>query len=218
MNSVIKVSILTFALIAFLVTMCIFFSGSIVIQLIYFIGINLIFILIKGKKLYWRLAKSWYKFSILIIFIFSLSWLIFGLIHYNNYLCADLNFFCYKRWFLLGVITMFLLINSVFTIELIIFSITINDILSLPISIKYLKYFILSRTLLIQATARFDDNQLLIKTIPDFQPEYKVNFKNLKILFHKNIILALTFVMYIDQQSEVIGKLIDNRIKHNYKI
>lgn len=216
MNPIIKVSALTLALVTFLVTMCFFFVGSMKVQFIYFLLINVLFLLIKGRDTFWKLAKYWYKFSAIIIGIFTLSWLVCHWLHID-YLCADLSFECYKKWFFLGAITMFILINTVFTVELIIFSITINDIISLPISINYLKGFILARTLLIQATARFDDNQILLKTIPEFQPKYKVNFKNMKILFHKNIILMLTFVFYIDEQSKIIGQLIDNRIKHTYK-
>jgi|GEM_PF-2080147 len=215
MNSITKVTFLFLASITFFILICYVFIENWIIQTGYFIFINLLFLTLKGRNTYFKLAHYWFKFATFILFIYFLTWLLVSYFGFN-YGCNEFSVTCLNYWLCLGGRTSILLINTVLTIELLILSVTINDIVSLPISIKYLKVFILTRTLLLQATSRFENNIILVKTIPEFQLTYKISFKNLKVLFHKNIILMLTFIFYILEQSEILGELIDNRIKHNH--
>lgn len=216
MKSSIKIIALTLILALFIVVMNYMFSTSLILQFVYFIIINAFFMYSKGWKMFWKLAKYWYKFSFVIIILFGLFFLLnTHFIHYD-YICLSNSFECFSKWIMVGIITALLLINTVFTIEIIILAITVNDIISLPIPIKYLKVFILARTLMLQTVSRFEDNELLIKTVPEFQVKKAGVLNNFKFEFHKRIILILTFVFFVLEQSEILGSLIDNRINHNH--
>ncbi len=216
MKPTMKILALSIVLVLFIIVMNYVFSISLTIQSIYFLLINAFFIYSKGWKTFFKLAKYWYKFSFIIIALFGVFYFLNAhFIHYD-YICLSNSVECFSKWIMVGVITALLLINTVFTIELIILAITVNDIISLPIPIKYLKIFILARTLMLQTISRFENNELLIKTVPEFQVKKTGVMNNFKFEFHKRIILILTFVFFVLEQSEILGSLIDNRINHNH--
>lgn len=216
MKPAIKIPALSIILVLFIVVMNYVFSTSFFIQFVYFLLINAFFMYSKGWKTFWKLAKYWYKFSFIIVALFGLFYLLNTYFIHYDYICSSNSFECLSKWIMVGIITALLLINTVFTIELIILAITVNDIISLPIPIKYLKVFILARTLMLQTISRFENNELLIKTVPEFQVKKTGVLNNFKFEFHKRIILILTFVFFVLEQSEILGSLIDNRINHNH--
>lgn len=172
------------------------------------IFVVLIFFFIHGAKVFWKLSKFWIKFALILISVFML----FGIIQ-----CNGIEIICMKECFHNGSQTALILLNTVFILELFILSITINDILSINISIEYLKVFILMRTLMNQVLAKFENDKILFNIIPEFQIKQKSKLKALKPMFLKNIIHIMTLTFFIKEQGDILGPLIDNRIIHIHK-
>jgi len=186
-----------------------FFYNVFILLLITFIFIATIFYFYQGKEVFWRLGKFWFKFAIFLIFVFF----IFSIFRCNSFE----NFKCILARTKLGINTALLLLNTVFILELFILSITINDILSIKVNIRFLKFLILTRTLFTQGITKFKNEKILFDIIPNFQIKMKPTFSNLKPIFFQNIIYILTITFYILEQAKILGPLIDNRIKHLYK-
>ena len=168
----------------------------------------LLFYIFYGAKVFWKLAKFWIKFALFLIAVFVL----FGIIN-----CSGFERSCLTESFLNGSKTALILLNTVFILELYILSITIDDILSINLPIKYLKVLILMRTLMNQVLAKFENDKILFNIIPEFQIVHKSKLKNLKPMFIKNLIHIMTLTFFIKEQGDILGPLIDNRIIHTHK-
>jgi len=208
MKSKLKISIGLFLTLSLVLVLNYIFSENIMVLSIFFVSISILFFLLQGKKMFWKLGKYWLKFALFLVFVFAF----FGL-----FKCGGLNYKCILERTEMGIITALILLNTVYAVELFILSITINDILSLNLPIKYLKFLILTRTLMTQGVAKFENDNVLFNIIPEFQIERKISFKNLKPIFFQKIILIITITFYLIEQGEILGSLIDNRINHIYK-
>jgi len=208
MKSKLKISIGLILTLSLVLVLNYIFSENIIVLSIFFVTISLLFFILQGKKLFWKLGKYWLKFALFLVFVFAF---------FGFFKCGGLNYDCILERTEIGVITALILLNTVYAVELFILSITINDILSFNLPIKYLKFLILTRTLMTQGVAKFENDNVLFNIIPEFQIERKISFKNLKPIFFQKIILIITITFYLIEQGEILGSLIDNRINHIYK-
>jgi len=182
--------------------------NNLLILSILLICVVFLFYIIHGATVFWKLAKFWLKFALLLIGVF----IVFGYL-----LCGEIETNCLKESFLSGSKTALILLNTVYILELFILSITINDILSINLPIRYLKILILLRTLMNQVQSKFDNEKILFNIIPEFQIVHKSKLRSIKPLFLKNIIYIMTLTFFIKEQGDILGPMIDNRIIHTHK-
>jgi hypothetical protein len=183
------------------------FSSNLPVLVISLLLVVLLFNIVHQFKSFVKFAKFWFRFAIVLVSIFVLLGIIqngFDVLHLKETLRN-------------GILTALILLNTVFVVELFILSITINDILSINIPIKYLKFFILMRTLMVRGMAKFDNEKVLFNIIPEFQHNKKINFRNIKSAFMQNLVLIMTIAFYVIEQGKILGPLIDNRIRHIYE-
>ncbi len=167
-----------------------------------------LFYVFHGAKTFWKLAKFWLKFAVVLIGVF----LMFGFFE-----CSNIQDGCIQNKLIDGVKTALLLLNTVYILEMFILSITINDILSINLPIDYLKILILARTLMSQILAKFENDKILFNIIPEFQTTKNSKIKNIKPMFLKNLIHIMTLTFFIKEQGDILGQMIDNRIIHIHK-
>ena len=187
----------------------IFFKNNIFVLIASFFLITLLYIYNKDFSKNWKFSKYWFKFAIFLIVVFIISgFIICNKISFNSCVLSKIKE---------GLNTSFLLLNTVFILELFISSITVNDILSFNINIKYLKYFIFMRTLITQSVAKFNNEKILFDIIPSFQKKRnRWNISSIKPIFVQNIIYSITIIIFVLEQRKILAPLIENRIKHLY--
>lgn len=183
------------------------FNNSISVLLPTFLIVSIFYIYTKGFSKFWKFGKYWFKFAIFLFVIFVISgFIICKIISFNQ---------CVFEKIREGINTDLLLLNTVFILELFITSITVNDILSLNINIKYLKYLIFTRTLITHSIAKFNNEKILFDIIPSFQKKKgRWKLSSIKFRFIQNIIYSITIIIFILEQRKILAPLIENRIKH----
>jgi len=207
MKSKLKIYLGGAVLVLFIVASNYIFSANLPVLVFSLFLVSILFNVVHQFKSFLKVAKFWFRFAILLLGIFALFSVIqhgFDVLYLKEALCN-------------GILTALILLNTVFSVELFVLSITINDILSINIPIKYLKFFILMRTLLVRGMAKFDNDKVLFNIIPELQHNKKINLKNIKSVFMQNLVLIITIAFYVIDQGKILGPLIDNRIKHIYE-
>ena len=207
MKSKLKIYLGGPGLVLFIIASNYVFSTNLSFLVVSLCLVILFFNFIHQFKSFFKVAKFWFRFVLLLLGIFAF----FSVVKHG----FDVLYLKEALWN--GIVTALILLNTVFSVELFVLSITINDILSIDIPIKYLKFFILMRTLLVRGMAKFDNDKVLFNIIPELQHNKNINFKNIKSVFMQNLVLIITIAFYVIDQGKILGPLIDNRIKHIYE-
>lgn len=192
------------ALIVFIGVTNYIFSSNFMFLFISLLAVMMLFYFVHRLMHFVRLVKFWFKFAVLLVCVF----MVMGLVT-NGF-----NLLVLKESLMNGILTILILLNTVFAVELFILSVTVNDILAVNIPIQYLKFFILMRTLAVRGIAKFDNEKIIFNIIPEFKRNKKINLSNIKSVFMQNLVLIITIAFYIIEQGKILGPLIDNRIKH----
>jgi len=113
-------------------------------------------------------------------------------------------------WLHYGGCRIILFINTLLYVQLIISYIRIEDIISLPYSMKYKKGIILGKALFRQAIEYVGELEFHLKLLP----EYQIKHLSLSQWFKFKLQLTFAVIIMLLRESKTKGELIDNRIKH----
>ena len=197
------------SIILFLIFICILWLNQLEVQvyfLILVIGINC-----WKYKAYtvWKEVKYLMPFVLVMMTVYSILGLL--KVKFDNNLANNNHLF--RSWFEYGFVRSILFVSSVLFLQFVLSFITLKEILSLPIRIKYLKALILGRSLFTYATSQIQRIDFYINLIPYYQQ----NRLKTQDKFKQKIVLIVALVDVVLKESELLGELIDNRIKHCYK-
>lgn len=168
-----KIIVLTIYLIVFIYLFSYRFLDNQLAQTGYFLLISTIYCLKNTFKSYLNDLKMFIPF-VLSMFVIYLLFGICGLKGFGNY-SPETNLLGY--WTLFGVRRIFLFLSTVLSFGTIFSFISINDITSLPINIKYLKCIILGKSLFENANNSFERFDFFISIFPEFQQQERIGLK-----------------------------------------
>lgn len=186
------------------------FLDNQLIQTEYFIFISILYCLKNSFKSFFKDLKVFLPFISSMLLIY----LLFGLFGFKGFGDYNPQSSTIIYWTLFGVRRIFLFLSTALTFGTAFSFISIDDITSLPIDIKYLKFIILGKSLFENANNSFERFDFFIQMFPEFQKEEK---QGLKKKFKKNLLIILGLIFFIIRESNIQGELIDNRIKHCFK-
>ncbi len=117
-------------------------------------------------------------------------------------------------WLIYGINRVFCFLNTALSLSLLLSWFRIDDVLALPIPIRYTKALILGRSLFSKARGALDDIDLHLRHFPDQRFLPARWHLRLFAAFQRQLLLILTLIFYILEEAEIQGELIDNRITH----
>ncbi|GAK51176.1 hypothetical protein U14_02418 [Candidatus Moduliflexus flocculans] len=117
-------------------------------------------------------------------------------------------------WLLYGVNRVLCFLNTALSLSLLLSWFQVNDVLALPIPIRYTKALILGRSLFTKARGALDEIDLHLRHFPDQRFLPARWHLRLFAAFQRQLLLVLTLIFYILEEAEIQGELIDNRITH----
>ena len=135
----------------------------------------------------------------------------FGLLHVKHDQPQQSAF---AFWLMYGVNRALCFLNTALSFSLLLSWIRIDDVLALPIPIRYAKALILGRSLFAKAQGALDDIDLHLRHFPDQRFLPARWHLRLFSAFQRQLLLVLTLIFYILEEAEIQGELIDNRITH----
>ncbi len=206
MKTLIKLGIATTILGMFIWIFCILYIDSIPIQSIAVIAFGILLGSVRGVHDF----VTEVKLLMPLCSILALGYLAFAVLGVNPYQSGSQSISTFQYWIHYGATRILLLISTIFIIRLLMGFFAIQDILDLPINMRYKKVFILGNILYHIATTQSNDIVQSIDAIPTNQNQQRG--LNKMVMQKLNYILALLFMVFRD--SKVRGELIDNRIKH----
>lgn len=221
-----KVTLLAVLTISCLWLVCYKFVLAFPFQFAFLFFANVIYAGLNGFRANLKLWKTWIK-RLLILLIVNLV-----------FAYVDIRFDVYNKFFhafgytgdLYGSVskidfyrinitkTFLTLMNTVVLLDTVLNLITFSDLLFLPVSIHMTKKMLFFKSILNFLTDKVKLNDIAADMIPEFQHYQSQNrFVDFRFLFKKNLISILTMLKLVNEQSLIIGELIDNKINHTIK-
>ncbi len=117
-------------------------------------------------------------------------------------------------WIMYGLLRSLSFINTIFFIQIILSYVSINDIITLPLSIDAKKHLILGRALFNHAITQIGNIELHLRLLPEFQRSRL----SLKQWFRFKLQQSFAIICMLLREAKLKGELIDNRIQHCYTI
>ncbi|MGX5818741.1 hypothetical protein ACWKWU_11125 [Chitinophaga lutea] len=115
--------------------------------------------------------------------------------------------------------TFLTLMNTILILEIAVQKITFADLLRLPIHPDLKKHLLFFRSILNFLIEKIDMNDIVFDTIPEYQFYPKSGFiSDFKHHYKKNLILIFTLIKIVNEQSIIIGELIENKLTHTNTI
>ncbi len=209
MKTVLKIIAVLLIVILFIIFPCILWLDKTLAQSSLFILISFVFLVRLGAEKY----VSEFKLLIPFVSILFVVYLVFGLVGFRASSIHTGVFTILDYWIFFALSRIFLLLSTVFLIQILFSYFTVQDILKLPIGIHHLKVVILGRTLYLLALDSLQNLELHIASVPTNQSQTS----KLKLFLHKKLALILALLFMVVKESQIGGELIDNRIRHCYR-
>jgi len=205
MKNLLKITLVVFILIAYVYISGFAYADELVIQIL-MVAIVLLLSMLRFKR-----QRFINELRLILPFIATMLivYILLGLARFNpNNITAQNNIL--KFWFNYGLCRAILFSGTVFFFQYILSYITMNDIISLPLSVYHKRYLILGRSLFIHSVNNIGNLELHIKLMPEYQKKRLT----IKQWFYIKLQLTMSLIIMVLRESRIKGELIDNRIRH----
>jgi len=205
MKNLLKITLVVFILIAYVYISGFAYADELVIQIL-MVAIVLLLSILRFKR-----QRFINELRLILPFIATMLivYILLGLVRFNpNNITAQNNIL--KFWFNYGLCRAILFSGTVFFFQYILSYITMNDIISLPLSVYHKRYLILGRSLFIHSVNNIGNLELHIKLMPEYQKKRLT----IKQWFYIKLQLTMSLIIMVLRESRIKGELIDNRIRH----
>lgn len=205
MKNLLKITLVVFILIAYVYISGFAYADELVIQIL-MVAIVLLLSMLRFKR-----QRFINELRLILPFIATMLivYILLGLVRFNpNNITAQNNIL--KFWFNYGLCRAILFSGTVFFFQYILSYITMNDIISLPLSVYHKRYLILGRSLFIHSVNNIGNLELHIKLMPEYQKKRLT----IKQWFYIKLQLTMSLIIMVLRESRIKGELIDNRIRH----
>lgn len=223
-KATIKVSILLILAIVLLWLFCYKYVENIPFQVGYLVVANIVYSIIFKPIDNLKLWKKWYK-TLLIYLAFNLLFAFLEL-HFHIYeflyskIYKTIDFYQkmspleFDKHYIMK--TFFTLMNTILTLDCILRLITFSDLILLPFRSDTKINILLFRSIFNFLSEKFKLNEIVTDTIPEYQFYIKKNiFTDFKFLYKRNLIYIFTMLKLVEEQSPILGQLINNKINHS---
>lgn len=205
MKNLLKITLVVFILIAYVYISGFAYADELVIQIL-MVAIVLLLSMLRFKR-----QRFINELRLILPFIATMLivYILLGLVRFNpNNITAQNNIL--KFWFNYGLCRAILFSGTVFFFQYILSYITMNDIISLPLSVYHKRYLILGRSLFFHSVNNIGNLELHIKLMPEYQKKRLT----IKQWFYIKLQLTMSLIIMVLRESRIKGELIDNRIRH----
>ncbi len=203
MHPLAKLIIALLILLLFVVFVGVVWLDLLWLQALVFLLLSLLVSLRRGWRRWLKELKVMAPFTISLFVVY----LLFGVIGVRTAAGerGDLPY-----WLGFGGSRTLVLLNSVLMLQGVFSFVNFDDILRLPVSLRYLKFIILGKLLYHSAFSSYSEICFQQSLIPSEQAEKK-DFRH---KFNARLASLLALLYFIISEARLKGELIDNRIKH----
>lgn len=189
--------------IAFFALFSFVWMDNVALQALAFITLSALLCLHKGVQPWLKELCLLLPFMLLLMTVY----LLFGLAGLGGDIAGTGKV---SYWMRYGGVRLLLLVNTLLCVRVAFSMVSFDDILRLPLSIRWLKYVILGRVLYQAAFGKYNALVLHQSMIPSQQ----ISSRRFKDKIHDKLASVLALALYILAESRHKGEMIDNRIRH----
>ncbi len=208
MKIILKLLIIFISIVSFIAVFCYLMADNIAVQLSFF-SLVLVFNLIRLKLIrFFAEIKIFLPFVISMLVVYFLIGLV-GLRLFSVQQDWQQNILF---WINYGLLRCLMFLNTVLILQFLLSFIQIDELLRIPLPVKYMKFLILAKTLYSLAFENIRTMELHLHLLPEFQ----TGKKRFRDWFHLKLQLTLCVFLLLLNESKIRGELIDNRIRFCY--